>query len=117
MNKDTLIKFYNKYGTAAIMFVLLIVCTFLSPVFLSQANVVNLLSQIAVVTILTCGITLLIIAGQTDLSGGAIVALTGCVCVGTFKNLFEGGMSEVPAGILAMLAAIIVGVLINALSV
>ena len=116
MNKDTLIKFYNKYGTAAIMFVLLIVCTFLSPVFLSQANVVNLLSQIAVVTILTCGITLLIIAGQTDLSGGAIVALTGCVCVGTFKNLFEGGMSEVPAGILAMLAAIIVGVLINALS-
>ena len=34
----------------------------------------------------------MIIAGQTDLSGGAVVALTGCICVGTYKNLAEGGM-------------------------
>lgn len=116
LKKENIIKFYNKYGIAVILIILLIACSILSPVFLSKANIVNLLSQIAVVTILSCGITLLIIAGQTDLSGGAIVALTGCICVGTFKNLSEGGMADWPAGILAVLAAILVGMVVNGLS-
>lgn len=116
VNKDKIIEFYNKYGIVVILFGLLVVCSVISPVFLSQANVVNLLSQIAVVTILTCGLTLLIIAGQTDLSGGAVVALTGCICVGTYKNLAEGGMNGVLAGILAVLAAIAVGMVVNFLS-
>ena len=116
LNKDKIIKFYNKYGIAVILLGLLIVCSLISPVFFSQANIVNLLSQIAVVTILTCGITQLIIAGQTDLSGGSIVALTGCICVGTYKNLSEGGMNVWLAGIASVLAAIVVGMVVNLLS-
>ena len=114
--KDALLKLYSKYGTIAILIVVLIVCAIVSPVFLSQANIINLMSQIAVVTILTCGITLIIIAGQTDLSGGAIVALTGCICVGTFKSMTEKGMTTLPAYIMAILAAIAVGVIVNGLS-
>ena len=116
MNKEKAIKFYNKYGIAVILLGLLIICSIISPVFLSQANIVNLLSQIAVVTVITCGITQLIIAGQTDLSGGAIVALTGCICVGTYKNLSEGGMNGWLAGIVAVLAAVLVGMIVNFLS-
>ena len=116
MNKEKAIKFYNKYGIAVILLGLLIICSIMSPVFLSQANIVYLLSQIAVVTVITCGITQLIIAGQTDLSGGAIVALTGCICVGTYKNLSEGGMNGWLAGIVAVLAAVLVGMIVNFLS-
>ncbi len=116
MNKEKAIKFYNKYGIAVILLGLLIICSIMSPVFLSQANIVNLLSQIAVVTVITCGITQLIIAGQTDLSGGAIVALTGCICVGTYKNLSEGGMNGWLVGIVAVLAAVLVGMIVNFLS-
>ena len=116
MNKEKAIKFYNKYGIAVILLGLLIICSIMSPVFLSQENIVNLLSQIAVVTVITCGITQLIIAGQTDLSGGAIVALTGCICVGTYKNLSEGGMNGWLAGIVAVLAAVLVGMIVNFLS-
>ena len=116
MNKEKAIKFYNKYGIAVILLGLLIIFSIMSPVFLSQANIVNLLSQIAVVTVITCGITQLIIAGQTDLSGGAIVALTGCICVGTYKNLSEGGMNGWLAGIVAVLAAVLVGMIVNFLS-
>ena len=116
MNKEKAIKFYKKYGISVILLGLLIICSIMSPVFLSQANIVNLLSQIAVVTVITCGITQLIIAGQTDLSGGAIVALTGCICVGTYKNLSEGGMNGWLAGIVAVLAAVLVGMIVNFLS-
>lgn len=110
------LSFYNKFGILFILIGLIIICSFVSPVFLSSANIVNLLSQIAVVTIISCGITLLIIAGQTDLSGGSIVALTGCVCVGTFKKLVEGGMNDIAAGAAAVLAAMIIGMLVNGLS-
>ena len=116
MNKEKAIKFYNKYGIAVILLGLLIICSIMSPVFLSQANIVNLLSQIAVVTVITCGITQLIIAGQTDLSGGEILSLTGCICVGTYKNLSEGGMNGWLAGIVAVLAAVLVGMIVNFLS-
>lgn len=116
IQRETLIKFYNKYGTILILLVLVIVCSIISPVFLSKANIVNLLSQIAVVTILTCGITLVIIAGQTDLSGGAIVALTGCVCVGIYKSLAEGGMNPWLAAFTGIAAAIGMGVLVNGIS-
>ena len=113
MNKEKAIKFYNKYGIAVILLGLLIICYYhVSGIFI-QANIVNLLSQIAVVTVITCGITQLIIAGQTDLSGGAIVALTGCICVGTYKNLSEGGMNGWLAGIVAVLAAVLVGMIVN----
>lgn len=116
MNKEKAIKFYNKYGIAVILLGLLVICSAVSPVFLSQANIVNLLSQIAVVTVITCGITQVIIAGQTDLSGGAIVALTGCICVGTYKSLSEGGVNVWIAGIAAVAAAVLVGMFVNFLS-
>lgn len=114
--KKEFLAFYNRFGILFILLGLIIICVFVSPVFLSTSNIVNLLSQIAVVTIIACGITLLIIAGQTDLSGGSIVALTGCICVGTFKWLVEGGMGDIPAGILSVLVAILIGMLVNGIS-
>lgn len=114
--KKSFLLFYNKFGILFILIGLIIICAVASPVFLSSSNIVNLLSQIAVVTIISCGITMLIIAGQTDLSGGSTVALTGCVCVGTFKQLHLAGMGDVPAGIFAVLAAMLIGMLVNGLS-
>jgi inositol transport system permease protein len=89
---------YNKFGTLAILAVLIIICSFLTPVFLTQTNIINLLVQTAVVTMIACGITLLVITGNTDLSAGSMVALLGCVAVGTFKNMTESGTGVIMAG-------------------
>lgn len=111
---ERVLSFYNKYGIIVILFALIAVCCLLTPNFYKTANIVNMLSQMAAVTVLTCGITLLIIAGQTDLAGGSIVALTGCVALGTYKKLaVEGGMNPWAAGILVFLAAICVGMFCN----
>ncbi len=115
-SKDKLIKFYNKYGILVILIGLIIICSCLSPVFLSKDNIINLLSQIAVVTIVSCGMTMLIIAGQTDLSGGSIVALTGCVCVGMFKQMAGSGLNSVLAGIFAVGIAVLLGIAVNMMS-
>jgi inositol transport system permease protein len=100
---------YNKFGTLAILGVLIIICSFLTPVFLSQINIINLLVQTAVVTMIACGITMVVITGNTDLSAGSMVALVGCIAVGTFKNMTEAGTGPFAAGAASIALAMVVG--------
>ena len=112
-NGEKIAQIYNKVGIFAILILLVIACSFISPVFLSQANIINLLTQTAVVTIVACGITMLIISGNTDLSAGSMVAFTGCLILGTYKNLTQvSGIAPVPATVLAMLAGICVSIVL-----
>ncbi len=103
---------YNKVGIFSILILLVVVCAFISPVFLSKTNIINLLTQTAVVTIVACGITMLMISGNTDLSAGSMVAFTGCLILGTYKQLTEshgfnpffGTLSALAVGIAASIA-------------
>ena len=107
--KFSLSEFYNKFGTLSILVVLIAICSFLSPVFLTQINIINLLVQTAVVTIIACGITMLVITGNTDLSAGSMVALVGCIAVGTFKKMTEAGTGAFAAGAAGIGFALAVG--------
>ena len=110
-NKLSITTIYRKCGIYLILLVLLVVSSMVSPVFLSGANIMNLLTQIAVVTIIACGITMLIIENMTDLSGGSAVALTGCLCVGIYKELVGSGMNFVVAGFVCVAIAMISGII------
>ncbi|HOX32216.1 MAG TPA: ABC transporter permease [Spirochaetales bacterium] len=104
---------YNKYGIFCVMLLILATASGISPAFLTRTNIINVLTQISVVTIVACGITMLIIEGMTDLSAGSVVALAGCLCVGTNKALAAGGMGAAPAFALALGCAVLVGVAVN----
>ena len=57
--------------------VLCVLLTFASPVFLTQRNIGVLLSQISMTAITAIGMTLLVTAGEVDLSVGSMQALIG----------------------------------------
>jgi inositol transport system permease protein len=100
-------EFYSKVGIVLVMVVFIIIFTMMSPVFLSRANIFNVLTQASVVTIIGCGITLLIITGNTDLSAGSMVALSGCISLGTFKSLTQAsGWSSWTAMVVSILLGI-----------
>ena len=114
--RERILALYNKYGILVILIALLAICCMLTSNFYKLSNIVNMLSQMASVTVLTCGITMLIIAGQTDLAGGSVVALTGCVAVGSYKRIMEStGMNVVAAILIAIVIAMLVGMLCNLL--
>ncbi|HIU34916.1 MAG TPA: ABC transporter permease [Candidatus Pullichristensenella excrementigallinarum] len=99
---------YNKVGIFFILIIFVILSACMSRVFLTQANIINLLTQTSVVTIIACGITLLIITGNTDLSAGSMVAFGGCFILGTFKQLTQNmGLPDVLGGVLAILAGVV----------
>lgn len=60
--------------------ILAIALSLTSPYFLLQQNLVALLEQIVVMTVVALGYTLVLATGEIDLSLGGVVALVGVVC-------------------------------------
>lgn len=93
----------KKYGIVVVLFVICVISGTLTPTFLNADNLINVVRQVSVITIIAFGETMLIIAGMVDLAPGSVVALTGCVGVG----LYLGTHSMV----IGILAAILIGVI------
>ena len=73
------------YSILFVLFILLLVSSFINPNFLSLKNLSNVSRQISVTTILAFGETLLIICGLIDLSCASVLALSGVLAVAVFK--------------------------------
>ncbi len=61
---------------------LILICiglSFASPYFLTTRNVINILRQISLISILATGQAMVVISGGIDLSVGALVGLTACL--------------------------------------
>lgn len=113
--------------TAALVVVLVALFAFFSVAskfFLNPENLVNILQNVAVVGIIACPATLLLIAGQFDLSVGSAAGFVGMLMAVAALAPGAGG-TEVPwSGNLPLAAAFVVAVLgtlligaINAFSV
>lgn len=104
-------QFAAKYSMVGVLVILLIVATILYPGFLSSANIGNILTQNAAVGIIAVGMTFVIISGGFDLSVGAIYALGAVLFAGVTMQTGSPAL----AGIVALLAGVIVGTVNGAL--
>ncbi|MCB6566940.1 hypothetical protein LI169_17975, partial [Desulfovibrio desulfuricans] len=80
---------------------LVIICAFLDDSFFTAQNLINVSRQISVVTILAFGETMLIIAGQLDLSVGTNAAMSGtfaCIVYIATGSLFIALMTGIILG-------------------
>ena len=104
---------YRKYGTILIFVGIVILAALASPIFLTEANLTNVLRQVVVVSLLACGVTFVIILGQIDVSLGAVLALCGTIA--TSVMAMTGSMTlAITAGIaLGALTGVINGVIIT----
>lgn len=110
MNNKKLKSIVFRFGTIMFFIGLLIFFTIKSPIFMSVANISNILRQISVVGIATVGMTMVIILGGIDLSMGSVVALTSVV----LAKLLVAGVS-IPLAILMTFGVGAILGLINAM--
>ena len=94
--------FKQNWGILAALVAMCLFFSIFGSNFLTKTNIVNLLRTCATNCYLAIGVQMAIILAGIDLTGGALAALTGVVCVMTFEN----------AG-LPIWAGIIVGILIG----
>jgi ribose/xylose/arabinose/galactoside ABC-type transport system permease subunit len=102
----------------SVLFILCVILAFIAPHFLSAENLLNVLRNVSMQGLIALGMTMVIIAGEIDLSVGSAVAFAGCLTafltdwlMGTWLGL-PGG-AAVP---LAMTAALAVGFALGSLS-
>jgi ribose transport system permease protein len=88
--------------------VLVIIVSVLSPHFLSVANLLNILQQIAVVGIITVGMTVVILSGGLDISVGTVISLSASI---TAVMIAKG--SSVALAVAAGFAAAVLSQLVN----
>ena len=116
---------FRQYGGIVIALVLLCcVFAFANARFLSLANFMNILQQVAVVAILAFGMTWVILLGDIDLSVGSMLAVAGMVGAQIFVWLpkgmewlgFSGNLSPPLLTLLALLITLLAGALMGALN-
>jgi ribose transport system permease protein len=112
--KTNIMKIIIKYRTLMILIVLMAVFSFLRPVFLNPANLLNIMKNMSYVLIAGLGMTFIITLAGLDLSVGSIAAV---VAVG-FAMLVRGGlMPAIPALLIMMVVAMFLGFLNGVVSV
>lgn len=102
---------FSNYGYLVILFIMIVISSLLSPAFLSVRNILNVLRQMSITTIIAFAETLIIVAGMIDLSPGSVAALTGClgtsvyvmtgsIWLGLFAGLLTGAIVGLVSGFL-----------------
>lgn len=81
-----------------------------SPVFLTRRNLLNILLQTSMVGIMACGMTMLILMADIDLSVGSVGALSGIIAA---KLQVQQGWNTIPAVIVALVICFALGIIIG----
>ena len=98
------ITYVGKYGTLIFLGIMVLCFSALLPPFRSPENLVNLLGQLALLSIFSAGMTCVLKMGDFDLSIGAIAAMAGIVVAELMLAGYSISLSIV-AGLLVGIAA------------
>lgn len=102
---------------ASIVIVLVLLCaimSILSPNFYGITNIINILQQISINTVVAIGMTFVIMSGGIDLSVGSIVALVGLVYAVLMKKAGVSPYLALPIGLaLGALIGLVNGLFIS----
>src|ERR1700726_2596046 len=94
-------------GMLPVLFVICVLFSILTPNFLHENNIVNVIRQASINIVLAAGMTFVILTGGIDLAVGSVLGLTAVIAV--VVSLVPGlSWAAVPA---ALLAGLVIGVL------
>jgi len=104
--KRKAINLIRSYGVLLSLVLVILITGAIEKNFFTFENLLNVLRQNAVIGIVACGMTYVIISGAFDLSVGAVVSLSGVIAITTIN---KGGGEMLAIG-LALLVGIAVGI-------
>lgn len=70
--------FYQKFGVLVLFVILFAAAMIIEPVFIKPANLINLLRQIVVITLIACGGCFMLITAQINVAYDGLIPAIGC---------------------------------------
>jgi len=126
-------RFFTRYGTILAFLMLFVVFAIGVPGFIDPANLLNILTQIALLTIIALGFTMVLIVGELDLSFAnvaslasvivaglmihgvpALIAVLACLALGAAFGL-ANGLLVTRVGIQSLIVTLATGIIANGL--
>lgn len=98
-------KLFEQYSMSIALVGLIIVMSFLAEQFFTVTNLLNILRQMSIMSVVAIGMTYVILSGNIDLSVGSLMALYGCLTALFMNN----GMSYGFAILITVLISLGVG--------
>lgn len=108
MKENRVSNFIKSQAIWIVFFVLVIAFTIANPRFITGANLMIMLRQVAVWGIASIGMTFVILLGDIDLSTGSIITFVNVLCAYLMVNK---GMGMATAIIITLVAATLIGLL------
>ncbi len=102
-----------QYGIYFALFVLVAVFTVTSDVFLTSANLLNVLRQVSIIGICAVGLTFVLLTGGIDLSVGSVIGVSGMTCATLVAAGFPVVLAIAGALAFGLLAGLLAGFIIN----
>jgi ribose transport system permease protein len=99
--KTKLKEFMIKNKSLVVLVVFCIVIALLNPRFLTVSNILNILRQTSINSVIAAGMTFVILTGGIDLSVGSILAISGAVAASMIaqgSNVWLAGMAALAIG-------------------
>lgn len=104
---------FSRFGILLIFAVVVIAASLVSDRFLAPDNIISVFTQCTVIGVLSCGMTMLIVSGNTDLSAGSGVALAGVVCALVINSTGSWILAVLATVATMLLTSVIQGVLVS----
>ncbi len=70
--------FYQKFGVLVLFAIIFIIAVILEPAFIKPNNLINLLRQIVVITLIACGGCFMLITAQINVAYDGLIPAVGC---------------------------------------
>lgn len=108
-NSKPIFNVFAQLGIGAVLIILIILLSFLTPNFMTWSNISNIMLQASIATIIAVGVTCVILTGGIDLSVGSIVAVS-VVCLGKMIHFGIAWLGP-DAGTFAITLIVAIGIL------
>ena len=99
-----------------VLLLMVVVLSFKAPGFFTADNLLNVLRNISIQGVIALGMTMVIVAGEIDLSVGSMVAFAGCLLAWLVQAMGNHGVAMPLAVTAASVAVLLAGALIGAAS-
>ena len=107
----------QKYLMLMVLFLIIIVFTFLTPNFLTYINLNNVMLQVSLIILTGSAVTLLMISGHFDLSVGSVLAITGVMHAFMSKYWMPAGVSIIAAILIGGFIGLLNGLMVAKLNI
>jgi ribose transport system permease protein len=102
--KKNLMDIVRGYPVAIMLVLVIVLVSFFAENYFTVQNALNVLRQVSVIGILSCGMAFVIISGSIDLSVGAILSFSGALIINNVKSF-----GTVPAIFITLAAGAAIG--------